>query len=176
MSNGIKMIMNKDGTFKEYDDTYDIVIHCESKEEHDRIIQKFNSMSWIPADQPPKSEEYVLLSFEISQSHSWECIVKIVMAERIMSVTMKRAVLAIMSLLMPGCLSQHPTAQTSAMVASEQRTTIVANVNTEVAAVNKSGCKDPVAERAISHETKRERLRKKYKVKEGDVIKMFLPV
>lgn len=64
MSDGIKMIMNKDGTFKEYDDTYDIVIHCESKEEHDRIIQKFNSMSWIPADQPPKSEEYVLLSFE----------------------------------------------------------------------------------------------------------------
>ncbi len=42
--------------------------------------------------------------------------------------------------------------------------------------MNKSGCKDPVAERAISHETKRERLRKKYKVKEGDVIKMFLPV
>lgn len=42
--------------------------------------------------------------------------------------------------------------------------------------MNKSGCKDPVAERAISHETKRERLRKKHKVKEGDVIKMFLPV
>lgn len=42
--------------------------------------------------------------------------------------------------------------------------------------MNKSGCKDPVAERAISHETKREHLRKKYKVKEGDVIKMFLPV
>lgn len=42
--------------------------------------------------------------------------------------------------------------------------------------MNKSGCKDPVAERAISHETKRERLRKKYKVKEGDVIKIFLPV
>lgn len=42
--------------------------------------------------------------------------------------------------------------------------------------MNKSGCKDPVAERAISHETKRERLRKKHKVKEGDIIKMFLPV
>lgn len=64
MSNVMKMIMNKDGTFKEYDDTHDIVIHCESKEEHDRVIEKFNSMSWIPADQPPKSEEYVLLSFE----------------------------------------------------------------------------------------------------------------
>lgn len=42
--------------------------------------------------------------------------------------------------------------------------------------MNKSGCKDLAAERAISHETKRERLRKKHKVKEGDVIKMFLPV
>lgn len=42
--------------------------------------------------------------------------------------------------------------------------------------MNKSGCKDPAVERAISHEIKRERLRKKYKVKEGDVIKMFLLV
>ena len=42
--------------------------------------------------------------------------------------------------------------------------------------MNKSGRKDPVAERAISHETKRERLRKKHKVKEGEVIRMFLPV
>lgn len=42
--------------------------------------------------------------------------------------------------------------------------------------MNKSRCKDPVAERAIAHETKRERLREKHKVKEGDVIKMFLPV
>lgn len=64
MSDGMKLIMSKNGTFKEYDDTYDIVIHCESKEEHDRIIEKFNTMSWIPADHSPKSEEYVLLSFE----------------------------------------------------------------------------------------------------------------
>lgn len=42
--------------------------------------------------------------------------------------------------------------------------------------MNKSGCKDPAVERAISHEIKRKRLRKKYKVKEGDVIKMFLLV
>lgn len=64
MSDGMKLIMSKNGTFKEYDDAYDIVIHCESKEEHDRFIQRFNSMSWIPADQPPKPEECVLLSFE----------------------------------------------------------------------------------------------------------------
>ena len=51
MSDGMKLIMSKDGTFKEYDDTYDIVIHCESKEEHDRFIQKFNSMSWIPCSE-----------------------------------------------------------------------------------------------------------------------------
>lgn len=64
MSDGMKLIMSKDGTFKKYDDTHDIVIHCESEEEHDRVIEKFNSMSWIPADQPPKPEECVLLSFE----------------------------------------------------------------------------------------------------------------
>lgn len=29
----LKMVMNDDGVFKEYDDTYDIIIHCTSAEE-----------------------------------------------------------------------------------------------------------------------------------------------
>ena len=66
MSDGIKLIMSKDGTFKEYDDTYDIVIHCESKEEHDRFIQKFNSMSWIPCSErlPVESGTYIVNAIE----------------------------------------------------------------------------------------------------------------
>lgn len=39
--------------------------------------------------------------------------------------------------------------------------------------MNKSGCKDPVAETAVHNETERERLRKKYKIREGDTIRMF---
>ena len=41
--------------------------------------------------------------------------------------------------------------------------------------MNKSGCKDPVAETAVHNETEREHLRRKYKIHEGDVIKMRLP-
>lgn len=41
--------------------------------------------------------------------------------------------------------------------------------------MNKSGCKDPVAETAVHNETERERLRRKYKIHEGDVIRMRLP-
>lgn len=60
----MKLIMNKDGAFEKYDDTYDIVIHCTSEEEKRAIIEKLNSMSWIPADEPPEDDDYILLSFE----------------------------------------------------------------------------------------------------------------
>lgn len=40
--NGIKAIMQDDGTFKVYDDTYDIIIHCESQEEQNRVQNILN--------------------------------------------------------------------------------------------------------------------------------------
>lgn len=43
--NGIKAIMQDDGTFKAYDDTYDITIHCESKEEQDKVKEILNQKS-----------------------------------------------------------------------------------------------------------------------------------
>lgn len=39
MSDEMTLIQNKDGTFSAYDDTYDIVIHCESEEEQKKIIE-----------------------------------------------------------------------------------------------------------------------------------------
>ena len=39
---GIKAIMQNDGTFKVYDDTYDIIIHCESQEEQNRVQNILN--------------------------------------------------------------------------------------------------------------------------------------
>lgn len=42
---GIKAIMQDDGTFKAYDDTYDIIIHCESKEEQDKVTEILNQKS-----------------------------------------------------------------------------------------------------------------------------------
>lgn len=40
--NGLKAIMQDDGTFKVYDDTYDIIIHCESQEEQNRVQNILN--------------------------------------------------------------------------------------------------------------------------------------
>ncbi len=39
MSDEMVLIKNEDGTFSTYDDTYDIVIHCESEEEQKKIIE-----------------------------------------------------------------------------------------------------------------------------------------
>lgn len=38
MSDVMELIQSEDGTFSAYDDTYDIVIHCETEEERKKII------------------------------------------------------------------------------------------------------------------------------------------
>jgi hypothetical protein len=44
MSRELKVIMNQNGVFEEYDDTYDITIHLESEEEQDKILEWLNKM------------------------------------------------------------------------------------------------------------------------------------
>lgn len=39
MSDTMEFVQNEDGTFSTYDDTYDIVIHCETKDEQKKIIE-----------------------------------------------------------------------------------------------------------------------------------------
>lgn len=41
---------NEDGTFSAYDNTYDIVIHCESEEEQKKVIERL-SADWIPVSE-----------------------------------------------------------------------------------------------------------------------------
>lgn len=36
---GIMIFMNEDGVFEKYDDTWDLVIHCESEEEHNEAVE-----------------------------------------------------------------------------------------------------------------------------------------
>lgn len=38
----LKMIMNDDGVFEEYDETYDLTIHCTSQEEQDEVLLRLN--------------------------------------------------------------------------------------------------------------------------------------
>lgn len=44
----ILCIVGEDGMLTSYDDTYDIVIHCSSKEDQNRTIELINSFNWIP--------------------------------------------------------------------------------------------------------------------------------
>lgn len=39
MSDVMELVQNEDGTFSEYDDTYDITIHCETEEERKKVIE-----------------------------------------------------------------------------------------------------------------------------------------
>ncbi|MED9966466.1 MAG: hypothetical protein UFJ18_06695, partial [Blautia sp.] len=40
--------VGEDGMLTSYDDTYDIVIHCSSKEDQNRTIELIKSFNWIP--------------------------------------------------------------------------------------------------------------------------------
>lgn len=41
-SEGFMMFVDENGVAKEYDSTWDIVIHCETEEEHNDFIKLFN--------------------------------------------------------------------------------------------------------------------------------------
>ena len=51
MSDVMELIQNEDGTFSAYDDTYDVVIHCETEAEQKKAIDLMNSNRWIPVDE-----------------------------------------------------------------------------------------------------------------------------
>ena len=64
MSDGMTLVQNEDGTFSVYDDTYDIVIHCETEEERKKAIERLKSTNWIPVDERlPDQDEHILVSF-----------------------------------------------------------------------------------------------------------------
>ena len=65
MSDGMTLVQHEDGTFGAYDDTYDIAIHCKSKEEQERAIKHLKSTCWIPVRDMPNGCGYpVLLTVE----------------------------------------------------------------------------------------------------------------
>lgn len=55
MRDGIMLTVAEDGTARVYDDTYDIVIHCESQEEHDKAMAMLRGME--PKTTPSAQEE-----------------------------------------------------------------------------------------------------------------------
>lgn len=44
MRDEILLIKNEDGTFSTYNDAYDIVVHCETKEEREKVIERLREI------------------------------------------------------------------------------------------------------------------------------------
>lgn len=51
MDEGLTIYIDENGVAREYDGTYDITIHCESKEEQQEIIDRL-SAKWAPLPEP----------------------------------------------------------------------------------------------------------------------------
>lgn len=50
MSETISIMFDENGIAKEYDDTFDITIHCESEEEQNKVLEILNRR-WIPVSE-----------------------------------------------------------------------------------------------------------------------------
>lgn len=70
MRDEILLIQNEDGTFSAYDDTYDIVIHCKSKEEQEEAIEHLKSTNWIPVTER-LPEEHDSVFVKLKGTNKW---------------------------------------------------------------------------------------------------------
>ena len=61
MRDEMTLVQSEDGAFSVYDDAYDIVIHCESKEEQKEVIARLESTNWIPVSErsPEKNKDVI---------------------------------------------------------------------------------------------------------------------
>ena len=64
MSEELNIIENEDGTFSEYDDTFDITIHCQSEEEQNEVLAKLNAPQpkmgrWVKTPKAIMGEGYM---------------------------------------------------------------------------------------------------------------------
>ena len=65
MSDGIMLTIGDDGEATLYDDTYDITIHCESKEEQDEVRKALENIPhWIPVtERLPENNDPVNVTY-----------------------------------------------------------------------------------------------------------------
>lgn len=67
MNDGIMLTIGDDGEATLYDDTYDITIHCESKEEQDEVRNALENIRyWIPCRKRLPEEDVDVLCQTIS--------------------------------------------------------------------------------------------------------------
>lgn len=67
MKDETMIVADENGEFDVYDDTYDVIIHCESEEEQKRVMETLKKTvnSWIPiTERLPETDDYILISFD----------------------------------------------------------------------------------------------------------------
>lgn len=78
MSEDLILYVDDDGKLREYDDTYDVTIHCESMKSQEKLLAKLESMNWIPVSKRlPNTNGLYLVTLRtgqvmIEQYHSSE--------------------------------------------------------------------------------------------------------
>lgn len=66
MSDTMEFVQNEDGTFSTYDDTYDIVIHCESEEEKKKVIERLSTDRIPVSERLPEKHKDVIATVKYS--------------------------------------------------------------------------------------------------------------
>lgn len=67
MKNETMLVADENGVFGIYDDTYDVIIHCESEEEQNMVMETLKKTAnlWIPiTERLPETDDYILISFD----------------------------------------------------------------------------------------------------------------
>lgn len=67
----ISHMVNKDSTLSEYDDTYDITIHCLNKKDQEQTIKLLEGSNWIPVSErlpevPEGTEDFYCPEFNVT--------------------------------------------------------------------------------------------------------------
>lgn len=58
MNDEIMIMFDDDGTAREYRDDFDITIHCETKEEQEKVWKRLAQDDWIPCSKDLPKAEY----------------------------------------------------------------------------------------------------------------------
>lgn len=75
MSEVINIMFDENGIAKEYDDTFDITIHCESEEEQNKVLEILNRR-WIPVSERLPEERKTIIGPDVFIDPSEEVLVQ----------------------------------------------------------------------------------------------------
>ena len=71
----ISIMFDENGIAKEYDDTFDITIHCESEEEQNKVLEILNRR-WIPVSERLPEEHKTIIDTDVFDDPSEEVLVQ----------------------------------------------------------------------------------------------------